>query len=121
MTNDPNPDVFHKVAERLSRICGPQYRSPITYDTEVYHDLNIYGDALVFDLLLWLRDEFGVEPNLHIADYGPSEWHSLTLWWPWLALRRLWRRNEPKYKSLKVREIVAAVEAKRWPDDAQFK
>jgi hypothetical protein len=117
-----NADVFHKVVERLSQIAAPQYRrSPIACETEVYQDLKIHGDVLVFDLILWLHDEFGVEPNLHFADYAPSEWHALMLGRLGLALRRLWRKNEPQYKSLKVGDIIAAIEAKRWPDDAPVK
>jgi hypothetical protein len=33
------------------------------------------------------------------------------------AIRKAFGR-QPHYKSLKVRDILAAVEAKRWPDEA---
>jgi hypothetical protein len=108
-----NADVFDRVVEWLSGMAARKYRtSPITCDTEVYHDLKLYGDDL-FELSMWLYREFGVRPTLDPGIYAPGEQP---------FLRRLFRimtgHDEPQYKSLKVRNIIAAIEAKRWPDAA---
>jgi hypothetical protein len=108
-----NADVFDKVVDWLSRYAAPKYRkSPIICDTEVYRDLKLYGDDL-FELSIWLYREFGVRPTLDPGIYAPGEQP---------FLRRLFRimtgLDEPQYKSLKVRDIIAAIEAKRWPDAA---
>jgi hypothetical protein len=82
---------------------------PITLQTEVYRNLGIYGDDL-FDLLLWINKEFGVTLDLNIADYGPTEW-------PFLRIRKLLSKffgeRETVYKSLKVGDVVSAVETNR--------
>lgn len=85
---------------------------PITEDTEVYRDLGIYGDEIV-DLVWWLDREFGVKASIDPFRYAPHEF-------PFAQVFRAMRNAvgmEKKYKSLKVRDIVAAIEAKRWPDE----
>jgi hypothetical protein len=109
-----NPEIFHKVVERLSRMTAPQNRVfSITRDTEVYRDLGIYGDEIV-DLVWWLDREFGVKTNINPFKYAPHES-------PFLQTSRAIRRLiglEPRYESLKARDILSAIEAKRWPDEA---
>jgi hypothetical protein len=81
-------------------------------DTEVYRDLGIYGDEIV-DLVWWVEKEFGVKSNLNPFRYAPHES-------PFFPVSRAIRRLvglERQYASLKVRDIVAAIEAKCWPDD----
>ncbi|MGO9400395.1 MAG: hypothetical protein ACLP19_21515 [Xanthobacteraceae bacterium] len=75
--------------------------------------LEIYGDEIV-DLVWWVEKEFGVKSNVNPFGYAP---HEFPFSW---ALRTIGRITglEPQYKSLKVRDIVAAIEAKRWPDEA---
>jgi hypothetical protein len=108
-------EVFRKVVARLSRMTAPQYRTrPITEDTEVYGDLNIYGDEIV-DLVWWLEKEFRVSTNIDPFMYAPRE--GGLLFWAVHAMRKL-IGAAPEYKSLKVRDIVAAIEAGRWPDEA---
>jgi hypothetical protein len=93
---------------------APQNRAqPITEETEVYRDLGIYGDEIVH-LVWWLDKEFGVKPNTNPFRYAPHEF-------PFFRVLRAMRRvagTEPQYESLKVRDIVAAIEAKHWPDEA---
>jgi len=112
MTSDKT-EVFRKVVERLSKMTAPQKRAlPITEDTEVYRDLGNYGDEIV-SLVWWLDKEFGVKPNTNPFRYAPHEF-------PFSGAVRKIRRVvgiEPQYESLKVRDIVAAIEAKRWPDE----
>jgi acyl carrier protein len=93
---------------------APQNRAlAITEDTEIYDDLGIYGDEIV-DLVWWLEKEFGVECNINPFKYAP---HEFPFFWAWrLAQKVIGIR--PQYKSLKVRDVVAAIEAKRWPDEA---
>jgi hypothetical protein len=106
-------EVLRRIVEQLSRTAAASNRvSPITCDTEVYHDLRIYGDDL-FELIMWLHREFGLRPDLRLADYAPTE---RTFGRLWQLVRKVIGRSEPQYRSLKVRDIVAAVEARRWPD-----
>ena len=89
---------------------APQKRAlPITEDTEVYRDLNIYGDEIV-DLVWWLEKEFEVPPNIHPFKYAPREFPFCGIWH---AIRKAIGR-EPAYESLRVRDIVAAAKAGRW-------
>jgi hypothetical protein len=106
---DSRAEVFRRVQERLSSMTPPQKRAlPITEDTEVYRDLNIYGDEIV-DLVWWLEKEFGVPPNIDPFKYAPPE---CPFGWVWHAIRKIIGR-EPAYESLRVRDIVAVVEAGR--------
>jgi len=108
-----NAEVFRKLVERLTKMTAPQYRAvPITENTEIYRDLRIYGDEIV-DLVWWLEKEFGVKTNINPFRYAPHEV-------PFFGVLRTIRRVvgiEPQYESLKVRDIITAIEAKRWPDD----
>lgn len=102
-------EVFFKVADRLSKMGKPKNRKlPITADTEVYFDLNIYGDDL-FDLFLWIEKEFGVKNAWVLSDYAPGERS-----FPWIS--RVWKKrrkvNESLYKSLTVRSIVDVIAAR---------
>jgi len=106
-------ELFERVIERLSRMAAPQYRArPITEDTELYRDLGIYGDEIV-DLIWWLNKEFGVQTNVDPFAYAPRES-------PLFGVLRTIRKvlgKEPQYRSLKVRDILSAIEVKRWPDE----
>jgi hypothetical protein len=107
-------EVFRRVVERLSRMTAPKNRVfPITEDTEVYRDLGIYGDEIV-DLVWWLEREFGVTTNIDPFEYAPHE-HPF-----FRALKKIRKIMgiEPQYKSLRVRDIIAAIDAKRWPEEA---
>ena len=108
-----NSEVFRKVVVWLSRSTAVNTKlTPITLETEVYYDLGLYGDDL-YELVMRLYREFGVGPELRLAEYGPREW-------PFHRCRRIIRkllsRSEPQYTSLKVRDIVAAIEARGWPN-----
>jgi hypothetical protein len=114
--NDPmprDPEIFRKLAEQLLKMTAPQYRTTsISEDTEVYGDLRIYGDEIV-SLVWWLEREFGVMTNINPFKYAPREL-------PFAFVLRPIRKFlglEPQYRSLKVRDILAAMEAKRWPDE----
>jgi hypothetical protein len=109
-----NEEVFRKVVERLSKMAAPRNRAgPITGDTHIYRDLGIYGDEIV-DLVRWLDEEFGVKPSINLFRHAPQEF-------PFSGAFRTIRRFigvEPQYESLKVRDIIAAIETKSWPDEA---
>jgi hypothetical protein len=113
MTSD-NGEVFRKVVERLYKMTAPKYRStPITEDTEIYEDLGIFGDEIV-ELVWWLEKEFGVKTNVNPFRYVPREG-------AFRGMLRMIRRSmgfAVQYESLKVRDILAVIEAKRWPDAA---
>jgi hypothetical protein len=109
-----NSAALSKVADRLYRMAAPQNRAAsITEETEVYLDLGIYGDEIV-DLVWWLEKEFQVKTNIDPFRFAPREAN-------FFGLRRAIRRmlgREAQYESLKVRDLIAAIEAKRWPDEA---
>ena len=108
-----NTDTLEKVVTWLSRMTARRH-VPITCDTEIFHDLGIYGDD-VLELVLWLHKEFGVETtNFNLARHVPGE-NAFLVNWRWLGT--LLGIEESQYKSLKVRDILAAIEAQRWPDE----
>jgi hypothetical protein len=86
----------------------------ITPDTELYRDLGIYGDDLAFDVVLWATREFGMTGDFHLTKYAPGEqtFHPLRGW----VCHRLLGMKLRQFKSLTVRDVVAAIEAKHWPD-----
>jgi hypothetical protein len=107
-------ETFHKVEIHLRKILPPRKRArPITPETELYRDLGMYGDVIAFDVVLWASREFGVEGKFHLAHYAPGECPFRGLW---KLLGKLTGRKEPQYKSLTVRDIVTAIETRRWPD-----
>ena len=87
---------------------------PIGPETELYRDLGIYGDDLAFDVVLWAQREFGVvEGSLRLGDYAPGE-HPFRGVLRFLA--KLAGKKERTYKSLTVRDVITAIETRRWPD-----
>ncbi|UGY13901.1 DUF1493 family protein [Bradyrhizobium septentrionale] len=99
--------LFNEVLEKLSRWGITQrYRLPITAETEVFHDLRIYGDDL-FELVIWLHKRFGVATNLDLGRYAPPETP-----FPFLRLNALIARRQ--YDSLTLRDVMAAIQAKSW-------
>lgn len=109
-----NAEVFRKIVERLYKMTAPQYRAiPITEETEIYRDLGIYGDEIV-DLVWWLEKEFGVKTNVNPFRYALREGALVGM----LKMIRKFMGFEAQYVSLKVRDILAVIEAKRWPDAA---
>jgi hypothetical protein len=109
-----NAEVFRKVVQRLYKMTAPQYRAtPITEETEIYRNLGIFGDEIV-DLVWWLEKEFGVKTNVNPFRYAPREGAFVGM----LRMIRKIMAFGAQYESLKVRDILAAIEAKRWPDAA---
>ena len=107
-------DVLRRMVGRLAQMASPQSRSiPITIDTEIYRDLNIYGDEIV-DLVVWLSEEFGITGSINPFIHAPHEFAFFGL------VRKIKRAVgiEPQYESLKVRDILAVIEAGHWPDEA---
>jgi hypothetical protein len=104
-------ETFRKVEERLREILPKAV--PIAPDTELYRDLGLYGDDLALDLVLWAQREFGVAGSFRLTDYAPGEQPFRNVW---NLLGKLIGSNECQYKSLTVRDVVTAIETKRWPD-----
>lgn len=105
-------DTYRKVIAKLKTMT-PRKTDPasITAETEIYADLNIYGDDL-FEFLIWIDKEFGTPIIVYGAKYAPSESAFLAIT---KAIRALCGRPRT-YKSLTVRDIVQAIEA----DGGQF-
>ncbi len=106
-------EIFRRVVQKLSKVTAPQKRAlSITENTEIYRDLGIYGDDMV-DLVWWLNKEFGVKSNINPFRYTPPESPFFRVI---LAARRM-MGIEPHYESLKVGDIIAAINAKSWPSE----
>ena len=103
-------ETFRRVEEHLLPWARGTAISP---DTELYRDLGIYGDDLAFDVMHWATREFGVEGSFYLARYAPREqpFYRLHSW-----VRRLLGMKPRQFESLTVRDVVTAIEAKRWPD-----
>lgn len=102
-----NDEIYTKVAAHL-RTMTPKARSvPINPDKEIYADLEIYGDDL-FEFLVWVSSEFGVQITVAGGKYAPSEM-------PFFELVRAFKKavgaRNRDYKSLTVRDVVQAIEA----------
>ncbi len=106
--------TVRQVVERLREISGER-QLPITEHTEIYADLGIYGDDIAFDLILWLREELGVEGEFKMSRYVPGEgfFRPVTR----ARIRKLFGLQKEHYESFKVRDVVSAIEAGRWPED----
>jgi len=104
-------EAFHKLVEHLSK-WAQNREVPVTEETEIYRDLGIHGDEIV-DLVWWLEKEFGVKAvNINPFKYAPSEAAFFGI------VRMIRRIRGVEYESLKVSDIVSAIEAGRWPDEA---
>ena len=105
--------ILQSVIDHLREIARPLPKEyAISGETEVYYDLGIYGDVLVFDLLFWMHREFGVALNIDPSEHAPREGPILrTLFGHFMHRRDIAQRP---YVSLKVRDIMAAIEAGRW-------
>ena len=116
MTPD-DEEVFRKVVERLYKMTAPQYRAaPITEETEIYWDLGIYGDEIV-ELVWWLEKEFGVSTNVNPFRYAPQEGNFV---WVLRTVRKI-MGFAAQYENLKVRDIIAVIGAKRWPEGPELR
>jgi hypothetical protein len=106
-------NTFRKVEEHLRELLPPRKRAmPITAETELYRDLDMYGDVLAFDVVVWAEREFGVVGgSFCVTDYGPGECPFRGLW---RFFGKLTGKKERQYNSLTVRDVVAAIETKRW-------
>ena len=101
--------AFDRVAQQL-RLASGNRGLPITLDTGLYSDLGLHGDDL-WEFALWLHSEFGVEGPFYPNRYGPPEIHSRFIR---PMLRKLFGLRPPQYESLTLRDVLLAIEAKRW-------
>jgi len=112
-------EVFRKISERLAKMSSPKTRSnPITMNTEIYSDLGIYGDEIV-ELVVWLSEEFGIAGATNPFIYVPREFPYAFPFSTWFraVMRAAGIGAKPHYERLKVRDLIAAIEAKRWNED----
>lgn len=89
-------------------------RGRITDQTEIYYDLQLFGDDLC-QLAKWLEKKFGVPADLNPLLYGPPEGLMSTLFRRWR-----WRldRTSRYYKSLRVADVFEIIDTGHWPDRA---
>jgi hypothetical protein len=104
--------TFSEVEAHLRKVLPPRKRAmPITPETELYSDLGMYGDVIAFDVVFWASRKFGVEGTFRLDDYAPGEMPGFLR-----PLARFLGWNRGYYKSLKVSDVVRAIETKRWPE-----
>lgn len=100
--------TYRKVVEKLTTMASLKTDlTTIGPETEIYQDLRIYGDDL-FELLIWINDEFDVQIIIEGAKYAPGEtpFFAITQ-----AIRKALGGGRKRYKSLTVRDIVQAIDA----------
>lgn len=101
-------EVYRKVVEKLKTM-SPLKIDPtsINIETEIFNDLRIYGDDL-FEFIIWIQDEFGAQVIVSGGKYAPSEtpFFAITE-----AIKKAVSGGQHMYKSLKVRDIVQAIDA----------
>jgi Protein of unknown function (DUF1493) len=103
-----NDEIYKKVVAQL-RTRTPLKTGSVSInpETEIYADLKIYGDDL-FEFLIWISDEFGVQVIVAGGKYAPSE---MPFFKVVEAFKRAVKGQSHRYKSLKVRDVVQAIEA----------
>ncbi len=103
-----NDETYRKVVARLQTMTPLRTTSvSIEPETEVYADLKIYGDDL-FEFLVWIQKEFGVQVIVAGGKYAPSE---MPFFKVVEAFKRAIGGGSHRYKSLKVRDVVQAIDA----------
>ena len=101
-----------KVRKQLTTLVAPHIRRlPITDETEIYYDLRIFGHDL-YDFVVWAGAEFGIDGPINLDEYGPREGISPLLFRDWRVCRE---RQQGRYKSLKIRDVLIAIETGQWP------
>ena len=99
-----------EITAQLMKRAAPKYRKlPITDDTEIYYDLRISGTDL-YEFLVWIEKRFNVKFQIKFREYTPPEG-----WDPFFF--RKWRLRRRPYKSLRIADVLTAIEAGHWPID----
>ena len=116
MTQDAG-ELYNKIVDHLSNKGWEVSRKghPISLDSQIYHDLGIWGDDF-FELVLWIHKEFGVQPMADLRNYVPLEGNS-SLVYP--IIRKLLGRPEPRYRRLSIRDLTDVIAVGRWPSEIQ--
>jgi hypothetical protein len=100
--------TYRKVVTKLKAMTPFKLdAASINPETEIYADLKIYGDDL-FEFLIWIDKEFGVQIFVAGRKYVPSE---TPFFWGAEAFKKAIRGGAHSYKSLKVRDVVQAIDA----------
>lgn len=103
-----NENTYKKVIAEVKTMVPLKFDcASINAETEIYADLRIYGDDLL-EFLLWIETEFRVKISIAGDKYVPSET-------PFFALAEAFKKfvggGVHRYKSLKIRDIVEAIDA----------
>jgi len=103
-----NDEIYKKVATQLRTMTSLKAGSvSISPETEIYADLKIYGDDL-FEFLIWISNEFGVQVTVAGGKYAPSE---MPFFKVVEAFKKAVGGENHRYKSLKVSDVVQAIDA----------
>jgi hypothetical protein len=103
-----NDEIYNQVAAQLRTMTSVKAGSlPISPETEIYADLKIYGDDL-FEFLIWIRNQFGVQVTVAGGKYAPSE---IPFFKVVEAFKKTISGETHRYKSLRIRDVVQAIEA----------
>jgi len=112
MTNQDESELSRKIVrEIIAQGWGrPRHGHLISDKSEIYCDLNIYGDDF-YDLVCWMHKEFGVQTMSGFKEYAPSEspFHQLRA-----IGRRLFGLAGSQYRSLRVADIASIITEGKW-------
>jgi len=103
--------VREKIVDELRRRSTRTDLLQITDDTEIYYDLRLFGDDF-YEFICWLNNEFGGDFRVNFGEYGPREGMPPIFFRQWRERRE---RLRHRYKSLRVGDILTAVELGHWP------
>jgi hypothetical protein len=104
-------DTREKVITHLRGVSAFGRKTAITEQTEIYYDLQLYGNDLI-QLALWLERKFSVPANVNLQEHGPPEGFALPLFRKWRVRRE---RECRRYKSLTIADVLAVIDAGQWP------
>ncbi len=105
--------VTEQIVKLVAETAGVEI-SNVSADKELWRDLRIGGDDML-ELFLRIQREFGVNlDGLDLKTYSPNKDDVLpTQASEWLR-NKFHLRPESRYASMKVADLISAVEARSW-------
>jgi acyl carrier protein len=105
------------VAEQIVKLVAETAGVPVSTvsaETELWRDLRVGGDDML-ELFLRIQSEFSVNlDGLDLKTYSPDEDDALlTQGSEWIR-KKLHLHPDSRYASMKVADLIAAVESKSW-------
>lgn len=107
-------EKFHALVDFITNKIGARTKdgSPISERTEIYYDLEIYGDDF-YDLVQFLNKKFHVTTNVNFLEYGPKERTFPILW---NLFSKSFGTSTENFKKLSIGNLLDIIERKSWTD-----